>query len=125
MGAGSILSVTIARDESWQDVAAPWRISILCYTDTAHTQTCPNWIAPNSWNSGQTYLITEQATTTDDGKYWTAYFTNPARESNFGGSHPVVFNPAYYYDLVINDNFWEIGAYGSATEPYWVLTGLQ
>ncbi|MDP4020774.1 MAG: HYR domain-containing protein [Candidatus Adlerbacteria bacterium] len=124
LGEGTILNVTIAKDENSPFVSNPWLISILCYTDSAHTITCPDWIQPNVHNSSQTHIIVEQATSTTDNKYWTAYFTDPSKESNFDGSHPVEFNPAYYYDLVINDNGWDIGAYGSASEPYWVLTGM-
>jgi hypothetical protein len=118
------LSVTIAKDETSPNVAFPWNITILCHTNTAHTINCPDWVTPNVFNSNQTHLIREQATSTPDNKYWTAYFTNPAKESNFNGSHPVVFNPAYYYQLVISDGGIPVGVYGTPTEPYWVLTGL-
>lgn len=124
LGDGSILSVTIAKDETSPFVSNPWIISILCYTDAVRTQTCPDWVTPNSWNGFQTHLITEFATTTTDNKYWTAYFTDPTHETNADGSFPVTFSPAYYYDLAINDNGWNIGAYGSQTEPFWVLHGM-
>jgi hypothetical protein len=125
LGSASILSVTIAKDETSPFVANSWIAYIYCYTDAAHTQFCPDWVEPNSWNASQTHIIAEHATTTLDNKHWTAYFTDPNHESNFDGSHPVTFKPEYYYTLHINDNGWDIGAYGSATEPYWVLKGLQ
>lgn len=124
LGQGTLLSATIAKDPASPFASNPWLISILCYTDAAHTTTCPDWIQPNTYNSHTSYRVVEQATSTIDNKYWTAYFTNPSQEANFNGTSPVKFNPAYYYTLVINDNGWEIGAYGSATEPYWVLTGM-
>lgn len=125
LGTASILSVTIAKDETSPDVAHAWIATLECYTDAAHTSQCSDWIEPNSWNSSQTHLVTESATTTVDNKHWTAYFTDPLHESNFNGSHPVVFNPDYYYALVINDNGWPIKVYGTPEEPYWVLRGLQ
>ncbi|MBP9711101.1 MAG: hypothetical protein KBD50_02480 [Candidatus Pacebacteria bacterium] len=126
LGDGSILSVTIAKDPSSSVVSQPWIISILCYTDSAYTQTCPDWVRPNSWNGQQTYLIAEFATSTSDNKYWTAYFTDTTREAGFDGSFPVRFNSGYYYQLLINDNSWNIGAYGSSGgELYWVLRGIK
>ncbi|HVV14953.1 MAG TPA: HYR domain-containing protein [Candidatus Paceibacterota bacterium] len=125
-GNGSLLSLTIARDDSYGPVLEdyPWTIEIRCYTNSAYTSACPDWTAPNAWNGDRAYFVREAATSTQDLKYWTAYFTDPSHETNFDGSAPVVFNPAYYYRLSINDNNIIIGAYGSATEPYWVMTGM-
>lgn len=137
LGGGTIHSVTVALDTSalagpWAKyhdmfVSGPWLIFIHCYTDAAYTQTCPDWIAPNSWNSSQMYLLSERMLThSDDEKYWTAYFDyDSSHGTNFDNSFPVRFNPEYYYQLIINDNGWPVGAYGSATEPYWVLIGQK
>ena len=125
LGNGTIQSVTIAKDETSPFVSQPWIIYLRCYVDAGYTQACPDWLAPNNWNAHQTFVVGEIATSTTDNKHWTAYFTDPSHEQNFDGSFPVRFNAAYYYRLIINDNGWNIGAYGTATEPYWVLTGVQ
>lgn len=126
LGAGSLLSVTIAKDENSPFVSQPWIIQLACYTDSSYTATCPDWVQPNSWNGFRTYFVTESATSSTDGKHWTAYFTNPSRETNSNGSSPVTFTPGYFYKLIINDNGYNIGAYGSATLqlPYYVITGM-
>lgn len=126
LGAGSLLSVTIAKDENSPFVSQPWIIQLACYTDSSYTTTCPDWVQPNSWNGFRSYFVTESSTSSTDGKHWTAYFTNPSREANADLSSPVVFKPAYYYKLIINDNGYNIGAYGSPTLqlPYYVITGM-
>ena len=120
----SLLSVTIAKDETSPFATNPWIISILCYTDASYSTPCPDWVTPNTWNANQPFVAAEFATTTQDSKFWTAYFTDPTHESNYSDhSSPVTFTPGYYYRLLINDNGWEIGAYGNETEPYFVLRG--
>lgn len=123
---GSLKSVTIAREENYGEILRdyPWVIYIYCYTDASYTQYCPDWINPALSRGQQMHMVGEFATTTTDLKYWTAYFTDPARESNFDGSFPVVFRAEYYYRLSINDNGVTIGAYGSPTTPYYVILGF-
>lgn len=120
---GALQNVTIALDPTYASVTNPWIVSILCYTDAAHTQTCPDWVAGTVQNGNRTYLITEAADVTTDNTHWTADFANTA---NFNGNSPVVFNPAYFYQLRIDDNGWTIPAYGSQSlmQPYWIMNGI-
>ena len=124
-GSSTIYNFTIAKDETSSYVAQDWSATVTCFTDSDYSHVCPDWIAGNAWNGGLTYLIIEDATTTEDQRHWSGQFTNPVHEQNFDGTEGVRFNPAYYYLLSIVDNGWGIGAYGSATlhEPYWVLRG--
>ncbi|MBP9711380.1 MAG: HYR domain-containing protein [Candidatus Pacebacteria bacterium] len=124
LGDGTISHITIAKDENSPFVSQPWILSLLCYTDATYTTTCPDWVTPNSWNGQQTYLMAEFSTETIDNKHWSAYFTDSSHNTNTGGTSPVTFKPNYYYKLLINDNGWNIGAYGSQTEPHWVLWGM-
>jgi hypothetical protein len=125
MGNGTIKSVTIAKDETHPLVSLPWVVTLECYVDAAHTQVCPDWITPNSWNGQQTSVMAEFTNSSTDNKHWTADFTDPSHSTSYDdGSSPVAFNPDYYYALLINDDGWHIGAYGSATQPYWVVTGM-
>lgn len=127
LGAGNLSSVTIAKDESSEFVNQGWIVQLQCFIDITYTTTCPDWVQPNAWNGFRTYLVSESATTSVDQKYWTAYFDNPAHETNSNGSFPVTFRPEYYYELIINDNGWNIGAYGSQQLglPYYVLKGVK
>jgi hypothetical protein len=127
MGTGTLLSVTIAKDENSPFVSNPWIIQFECFTDAGYTTHCPDWVQGNSWNGFRPYLISESATTTADNKHWSAYFLNPSHETNSDGSLPIVFRPEYYYRLIINDNGWNIGAYGTTTPqvlPYYVINGM-
>ncbi|HVV15270.1 MAG TPA: hypothetical protein VHD55_02650 [Candidatus Paceibacterota bacterium] len=124
LGGGKIISLTIAKDEN-SLFKYPWVITIECWVDIAHTQPCPDWTAPSSWNGQQTSVLAEFAMPTPSDRYWTAYFTDSVHDRAFDGSSPATFNPNYYYTLLINDDGWHFGAYGSATEPYWVLTGQK
>ena len=126
LGNGTLLSVTIAKDETSPFVNQPWIVGFQCFTDANYTTTCPDWVQGNSWNGFRPYLVTESATSTQDNKHWTAYFLDPNHES-IGGVNPITFNPNYYYELIINDNGWNIGAYGNAAQtlPYYLITGMQ
>ncbi|MES2006744.1 MAG: HYR domain-containing protein [Patescibacteria group bacterium] len=126
-GTGTILSATIAKDENSPFVSQPWIIQFECFTDASYTVHCSDWVQGNSWNGFRTYLVSESATSTTDNKHWTAYFTDPSHEANNDGSTPVLFKPDYYYQININDNGWNIGAYGTTTPivvPYFTITGM-
>lgn len=132
LGGGTLTSVTIARDES--DPNTPlglWKIRIKCFTDAAYSSACTDWVAPaaspSNLSHGQGELVEFAATPSDAGKHWTAFFTDASRNSNADGTAPVAFTPGYYYQLVIDDNDWDVGAWGSESlaEPYWVITGLR
>jgi len=127
LGTGTLLSITIAKDENSPFASQPWILQLQCFTDPAYTISCPDWVQGKSWNAGRTDLVSEFATSTADNKHWTAYFTDPSHEANSNGSSPVIFNPGYYYQLNINDNGWNIGAYGTTTPaalPYYQITGM-
>lgn len=126
MGTGTLLSVTIAKDENSPFVTQPWLIGFECFTDAGYGTHCSDWVQGNSWNGFRTYLITESATSTQDNKHWSAYFLDPNHES-IGGVNPITFRPEYYYRLIINDNGFNIGAYGTTTPvalPYYKITGM-
>ncbi len=127
LGTSTIQSVTIAKDPTAPYIAHHWIIQINCYTDSSYSINCTNWSQPNPWNVRQSSFIVEFATSTQDQKHWTAYFTNTSHESNFGGVEPITFNPNYYYQLTINDNGWSVGAYGSQSLslPYYKITGYK
>jgi hypothetical protein len=127
MGTGTLLSVTIAKDESSPFVSFPWIIQFECFTDAGYSNHCTDWVQGNGWNGFRPYLVSESATTTTDNKHWTAYFLDPSHEANSSGGNPIMFNPAYYYRLIINDGGFNIGAYGTTTPaalPYYVVTGM-
>ena len=126
-GSSTIKSLTIAKDEMSPYVSQQWTASIVCYTDAAYTTLCPDWTAPTPWNGNVGYYMTENTLTTTDNKHWTADFTDNTHELNADGSSPMRFKTNYYYQLVINDNGWIIGAYGSdiLKQPYWVLMGIS
>ncbi len=126
MGAGHLVSVTIAKDSNDTPlVLVPWLISIKCFSDAAYTQACTDWVAPTAANGNQTNVVVEHATSTVDNKYWTAYFTDPTRDANYGGTPGVRFIASDYYQLVIDDTGWDIPVFGSQAlhEAYWVMTG--
>lgn len=127
LGGGTIESVTISKQEDSPYSGVPWIIQITCYTDSSYTTTCPDWVQKNEWNGFRNYFITEAATSSTDGKHSTAYFTNPSHEANANLSYPVTFRPEYYYKLIINDNGYNIGAYGSQAlgVPYYILRGVK
>jgi len=125
LGNGSLKSVTIAKDPSSSFVSKPWIIDIQCFTDSSYLTPCTDWVQPNSWNVFNASIVSEFTTLSSDNTHWTADFTNPAHEANNDGTTPVVFKPTYYYQLHINDNGWNTGAYGSsAGVPYYSITGL-
>ncbi len=126
LGNGSLKSVTIAKDETSPFVSLPWIIQLECFTDATYTTHCSDWLQPNSYNGNVSFVAAEFASATADNKFWTADFTNPSHESNFGGTSPVVFIPTRYYRLIINDNGVGIGAYGSQSLglPYYAINGL-
>lgn len=126
LGNGSLKSVTIAKDETSPFVSQPWLIEIWCYTDSSYSSLCPDWLQPNGYNGGVSHVAAEFASATADNKFWTADFTNPSHESNFGGTSPVTFKPTYYYQMKINDNGWGTGAYGSQSLglPYYAINGI-
>jgi hypothetical protein len=125
-GNGSLKSVTIAKDETSPFVSQPWIIQFECFTDASYSTHCTDWLQPNANNGNVSYVAAEFTTATTDNKFWTADFTDPSHESNFGGTSPVVFKQNYYYRLIINDNGWGIGAYGSQSLglPYYAINGL-
>lgn len=126
LGGGTLLSVTIAKDETSPFVSFPWILRIECFTDAVYSTHCPDWVQSNSWNGFTNYFVTESSDTTTDNKHWTASYTNPLHEANPDGSSPIIFNPSYYYRLVIDDGGFDQGAYGNAdhTLPYFVITGM-
>lgn len=113
----TIKSVTIARDPNAYPpatlLAFPWSVYLKCYTNASYTTACSDWIVPTPSGYGVN-VMGEFADATTDYKYWAADF-----------APGYTFRPEYYYQLVISDNGVDMGAYGSLTEPYWVLTGLQ
>lgn len=115
---GSLHSFTIASDSGF------WIGRIRCYTDSAYTSLCSNWTAPTLWNGFVNYDVAEFIEISEGGHYWTANFTNASNHKNFNGTSPVLFNPAYYYRIIIDDEGGSAGAYGTETEPYWVLRGI-
>jgi HYR domain-containing protein len=127
MGGGTLKSVTIAKDENdILTITNPWRITLSCFADSAYSTPCSDWVAPTAGNGNQTDSISEFASQPDvTGRYWTADFTNAANNKNFDGSSPVVFNPSYYYRLLVDDEGAEVGAYGTETELYWVIKGMR
>ena len=128
LGGGTIVSVTIARDPNSGYAPDPWVTGFLCFTDSAYTTPCPDWVRPTSLNGYRSDLIDEPATTTADGTHWTAYFTNVNDWRNYDdNTNPIRFLPNYYYQLIINDNGWNIGAFGSESKglPYFVVTGIK
>lgn len=125
LGNGSLKSVTIAKDASSPFVSEPWVIDIWCYTDSAYSAPCTDWVLPNTWNGFNPSLVTEFANQSSDNTHWTADFTNTLHELNYDGTPGVVFKPNYYYKLRVSDNGWNIGAYGSAAGAlYYSITGL-
>ncbi|MDB5225220.1 MAG: Hyalin [Candidatus Adlerbacteria bacterium] len=138
LGGGALQSITIARDET--NLVTPqhiWFIMIRCYTEAGDA--CPDWVEAATQESrpdlaikrpallGRTDIIAEEASQRTGNKYWTANFSNPpANGQNFNGS-PVMFNPSYRYELVIDDTAWDVGVYGSESlaEPYWVMRGIK
>jgi len=126
LGNGTLKSITIAKDENSPFVSQPWILQLECFTDSSYSTHCSDWLQPNAYNGNVSYVAAEFTTATADNKFWTADFTNSSHESNFGGTSPVTFNPTYYYRLIINDNGWGIGAYGSQTLglPYYAINGL-
>jgi hypothetical protein len=127
LGNGTLKSVTIAKDQSSPFASQPWIIEIWCYSDSAYTQLCEDWVLPTAWNGFVPHMAIEFSTISSDNKYWTADFTNSAHEANYDGTPGgVLFKPNYYYQLRINDNGWNIGAWGSEALgiPYYAITGL-
>lgn len=108
MGTGTLQSVTIAKDPAYGEINAahPYSITITCYTDAGLSSACPDWST-----------INDLANQSSDGVYWVADFSALNR----------TFNPAYFYELVINDTGWATPVYGSEElhEAYWVITGLR
>lgn len=111
MDTGTIETVTIAKDainstEAENNAFHPWLITISCFTDAALTDPCADWSS-----------MSDHASDTSDGKYWSADFSTFAR----------TFNQDDYYVMTIDDLAWEAAVFGSESlqEPYWVITGLQ
>lgn len=129
LGDGGIYSITIAKDENSQYSTDKnlWIVYVYCYSesDYAYEKQCPDWVEGNAWTTNQRHLIGGWATSTPDGKHWTANFYDSVRQPNDTEAVYAYFRPEYYYEVVINDNGWDIDAYGSADEPYWVLTGVK
>jgi hypothetical protein len=105
LGAGSAFehvtatSITVAKEEGSPFVSQPWGLSIVCFEDAAYAIPC------------EPAFTTGQTTSTTDGKHWSANFTYN-------------FDVTKFYMLAINDEGWGIGAYGSATQPYWLIKGV-
>jgi len=101
---GSLTSVTIDLDEEFASFVeqSPWIVGLTCSTDAANTAPCADWV-PQSASALQN---------SPDGKQWKATF------------NPVGFNAAEYYWITLNDNGLPVPAYGSATQPYWLISGL-
>ena len=57
LAAGSLYSVTIAKDPTSPFVANPWFVDIVCYTNASYTTLCSDWVQPNASNSAQPYFI--------------------------------------------------------------------
>jgi hypothetical protein len=127
LGDGTLKSVTIAKDQSSLFASQPWIIEFWCFADNTYTELCGDWVQPTSWNGYQGSYVIEFATSSPDNKFWTAEFTNPQHEVNSNGTSPLRFRPEYYYQLRINDNGWNIGAYGSESLgiPYYKITGVK
>ncbi len=130
---GSLDSVTIAKDPESAEINSshPWLITISCFIDAGYTQPCVDWVAAGPATEG-TSAVKQKANWSVDGTFWAANFAleegrdvilnYPSMSDN---SIPVRFDPAHYYRMTINDLGWSTGAYGSLTEPYWVLRGYR
>jgi hypothetical protein len=108
LGDGSLQSVTIARDETDSHTTSGlWKVTINCFEDPANTISCADWPGASRFAS-----VPSEAN-----KYWTADFS----------TDNLTVNPAEYYQLVIDDNGVEVGAYGSesARQPYYLVVGLH
>jgi len=125
MGDGALQTVTISSDSA----ANPWLVSLECYTTAAYNTPCGDWVAPLSGVSSlldhNSSRLNSFASNPAAGSHVVASFTNPAHNSNFDGSAPVIFNPSYYYRLLINDLGAEATAYGTETEPFWLIVGIH
>jgi VCBS repeat-containing protein len=119
---GALEDVTIEKDPNSAFVSNPWIIAIYAYTDNTYT-TPATWVAGNTWNGQQTNLVQEPTASSVDSLHWTAFFTDPSHESDLDGSSPITFNPNYFYQLVISDNGWDVGTFGSSTLglPYFAV----
>ncbi|MES2006746.1 MAG: hypothetical protein V4436_01415, partial [Patescibacteria group bacterium] len=127
LGGGSLLGITIAKDENSPYADKEWIVGVECYIDPSYSTRCPDWVRSNAWNGFNTWFVSEFATSTQDSKHWTGYFTNPNHTANSDGSIPIDLKSNYYYQLTINDNGWNIGAYGSDAPriPYYVIKGIK
>jgi hypothetical protein len=98
---GTLGSTTVSKDpNNTLDLFYPWRITINCYTDAAYTQACSQ------------ASVSALALNSIDGQHWWA---------DFSGS-PMAFDPANYYQLVIDDRGFGTGIYGSLSEPYYLIS---
>ncbi len=108
MGTGTLQTVTIAKDPTYAEINSShaYSITINCYSDSGLSSACPDWSS-----------ITDPANESTDGTYWVADFSALSR----------TFNPAYFYQMVINDSGWPTPVYGSQSlqQAYWVITGLR
>ncbi len=129
---GALDSLTIAKDPtSPYSAFHPYLITIECFVD-AYITPCTDWVTPGPATGNRRDAVIQKASESSDGKYWTAYFMfNEGRSmavaypTDAEGNAPVHLVPAYYYRLIISDSGWSTGVYGSATEPYWILRGIQ
>ncbi len=128
---GGLKSITISTATSTDPSASdPWRLNLFCFSDPAYSVSCTDWVESNEHNSHQNNFVFEDVTTSVDvdsmHRHWTADFIGPADNSNFDGSSPVVFNPSYYYQLVIDDNGFDGAVWGSQSlsEAYFSITGI-
>lgn len=128
LGGGTIQSVTIAKDENslFSTAAYPWIISIKCFTDAAYTQHCSDWVTGPALYVQAGFSVSEPASIATSTKYWTANFNDSSHEHNADGS-PLSFISNRYYQLVVDDNGYQIAAYGSKaiSTIYWELIGLH
>lgn len=110
MGTGTLTSVTLAKDPSYgyANFWYPWKVTITCYVDAAHTNVCGDW---------DTVTDTIRANPSSDGVHWVADFSALGR----------TFNQGHHYTLTIDDLGRDNPAYGSESlqEPYWIITGLR
>lgn len=133
---GALDSLTLSKDrkDGSLNLFHSYLITIECFTDGTYATPCTDWVMPDAGNGNRSDAVmqTTFSVPSGDGIHWVAYFVNNESRhlvatfpKDFNGNTPVMFNPAYYYRLNIDDRGWPSATNGSATDPYWVLRGVK
>lgn len=107
ISADRLTSVTIAKDESDPEVGNPWLVQVYCFSDMENGILCDGW-------GPQNFVIDAFATSTENNKYWTAYFSDAPS-----------FRGGEFYRLVVNDDGWPTGGYGSSDNKFYFVARGQ